>query len=67
MDKPGMIGKVGTILGDTDVNIASMEVAREKPRGEAMMILELDNDLATEILRKVRKIPDLKSAISIKL
>jgi D-3-phosphoglycerate dehydrogenase len=67
MDKPGMIGKVGTILGDTDINIASMEVARAKPRGEAMMILELDNDLPTEVLRKVRKIADLKSAISIKL
>ncbi len=67
MDKPGMIGKVGTILGDTDINIASMEVARAKPRGEAMMILELDNDLPTEVLRKVRKISDLKSAISIKL
>ncbi len=67
MDKPGMIGKVGTVLGDADVNIASMEVARANPRGPAMMILELDEDLPTEVLRKVRQIKDLKSAISIKL
>ncbi|MGQ9586815.1 MAG: phosphoglycerate dehydrogenase [Thermoplasmata archaeon] len=67
MDKPGMIGKVGTVLGDNDINIASMEVARAKPRGPAMMILELDEDLPTEVLRKVRKIADLKSAISIRL
>lgn len=66
-DKPGMIGKVGSILGDADVNIASMEVARANPRGPAMMILELDEDLPTEVLRKVRQIADLKSAISIKL
>jgi len=66
-DKPGMIGKVGSILGDADVNIASMEVARADPRGPAMMILELDEDLPTEVLRKVRQIKDLKSAISIKL
>jgi len=67
MDKPGMIGKVGTILGDTDINIASMEVARAQAKGPAMMILELDDDLPTPVLRKVREIKDLKSAISIKL
>lgn len=66
-DKPGMIGKVGTVLGDDNINIASMEVARAQARGPAMMILELDEDLPTKTLRKVREIPDLRSAISIKL
>jgi D-3-phosphoglycerate dehydrogenase len=66
-DKPGMIGKVGTVLGDNDVNIASMEVARAHPRGPAMMILEIDDELPTEVLRKVRQIKDLKSAIAIRL
>jgi D-3-phosphoglycerate dehydrogenase len=67
MDKPGMIGKVGTILGDSDVNVASMEVARARARGPAMMILEIDDDLPIEVLRKVRQIKDLTSAIAIKL
>ncbi len=66
-DKPGMIGKVGTVLGNNDVNIASMEVAREKVRGPAMMILELDDELPPAVLEKVRAIPDIKSATSIKL
>ncbi|MBN1677482.1 MAG: phosphoglycerate dehydrogenase [Candidatus Thermoplasmatota archaeon] len=66
-DKPGMIGKVGTVLGDNDVNIASMEVARKQVRGPAMMILTLDDDLPPAVLEKVRRIPDLNSAISIKL
>ncbi|HEX9907860.1 MAG TPA: phosphoglycerate dehydrogenase [Thermoplasmata archaeon] len=67
VDKPGMIGKVGTVLGNNDVNIASMEVARDKARGPAMMILHLDDELKPDVLQKVRSIPDLKSAISIKL
>jgi D-3-phosphoglycerate dehydrogenase len=67
MDKPGMIGKVGTVLGDNDINIASMEVARRQTRGPAMMILQLDDPLPPEVLDKVREIPDLKSAISIRL
>jgi D-3-phosphoglycerate dehydrogenase len=66
-DKPGMIGKVGTVLGDADVNIASMEVARAQIRGPAMMILELDEDLPVTVLRKVRQITDLRSAIAVKL
>jgi hypothetical protein len=39
-----------------DINIASMEVARAQARGPAMMILELDDDLPTPVLRKVREI-----------
>lgn len=66
-DKPGMIGKVGTVLGDNDVNIASMEVARQTARGPAMMILTLDDDLPPSVLDKVRAIPNLKSATYIKL
>ncbi len=66
-DKPGMIGSVGTILGDNDVNIASMEVARRQPRGPAMMILHIDEGLTPEVLEKVRAIPSLKSATYIRL
>ncbi len=66
-DRPGMIGSVGTILGDNDVNIASMEVARRQPRGPAMMILHIDEGLTPEVLEKVRAIPSLKSATYIRL
>ena len=66
-DKPGMIGSVGTVLGDNDVNIASMEVARKKARGPAMMILHIDEELSPETLEKVRAIASLKSATYIRL
>jgi len=66
-DMPGMIGKVGTVLGDNDINIAGMEVARKASRGPAMMILTLDDELPSSVLAKVREIPNLKSATSIRL
>ena len=67
MDKPGMIGKVGTVLGDNDVNIASMEVARSQSRGPAVMILEIDDEIPPEVMDKVRTIPDLTSATYVRL
>src|SRR5205823_3502507 len=39
-DRPGVVGKVGSILGEHDVNIASMQVGRDTPRGNAMMIVD---------------------------
>jgi len=67
MDKPGMIGKVGTVLGDNDINIASMEVARKETRGPAMMILEVDEPISPDIMEKVKAIPDLTGATYIRL
>jgi D-3-phosphoglycerate dehydrogenase len=67
MDKPGMIGKVGTVLGDNDINIASMEVARRQTRGPAVMILEIDEEISGDVMDKVRAIPDLTSATYVRL
>jgi D-3-phosphoglycerate dehydrogenase len=41
-DRPGVIGEIGTILGRNDVNIASMQLGRDAPRGRAMMVLTVD-------------------------
>ncbi len=42
LDRPGRIGAVGTMLGDADINIAFMQVGRDRPRGMALMVLGLD-------------------------
>lgn len=42
-DRPGIIGRVGTILGEDDVNIANMQVGRREAGGEAIMVLSLDD------------------------
>ncbi len=57
-DRPGMIGKVGTILGNADVNIAHMDVGPlvlgSGPRGEALMVLSLDNPAPPEAVEAIR-------------
>jgi D-3-phosphoglycerate dehydrogenase len=57
-DQPGMVGKVGTLLGDSDVNICGMQVGRLTARGDdSIMILILDDPLSDEVLGRVRAIP----------
>lgn len=61
-DRPGMIGRVGRILGDADVNISAMHVARSGPRQDALMILALDEDVpeaALELIRTHKAVADL--------
>ncbi len=53
-DRPGMIGWIGTILGQADVNISAMHVARTAPREDAFMILALDDDVPEAVTRAIR-------------
>jgi len=66
-DIPGMIGKVGTILGDHDINIAHMQVGRRKIGGEAVMGINVDTPIPEEIMEEIRKIPDVNDSKSIQL
>jgi len=58
-DRPGMIGALGTLLGEFDVNISFMNVGRQEKRGIALMVLTLDEPLTAEQLARVREIPDI--------
>ncbi|HEY2959705.1 MAG TPA: phosphoglycerate dehydrogenase [Actinomycetota bacterium] len=49
-DRPGVIGKVGTILGSAGINIASMQVGRRKQGGEALMALTVDAGIPPVVL-----------------
>jgi D-3-phosphoglycerate dehydrogenase len=55
-DRPGIVGRVGTILGEHDVNIANMLVGRDAPRGRAMMILSVDDPVSTALLGRLREV-----------
>jgi D-3-phosphoglycerate dehydrogenase len=59
-DIPGMIGKVGTILGDHSINIAHMQVGRRKIGGEAVMGINVDTPLTKEVMEDIRKIPKVR-------
>ena len=48
-DQPGIVGKVGTLLGDNDVNIASMQLGRNEAGGEAIMVINIDQELNEEL------------------
>ncbi|MED5017675.1 phosphoglycerate dehydrogenase [Paenibacillus chibensis] len=66
-DKPGIIGRVGTLLGENDVNIASMQVGRKIIGGAAIMILTVDKAVQKEVLSQLTTLPELNRAIEITL
>ena len=67
LDRPGLISAVSKVTGDADVNISAMHVGRLKPRGQALMILALDEPLSEENLRQILAIPDVYTAKLVKL
>jgi len=64
-DKPGVIGSVGSLLGDSNINIAHMDVARDMPRGNAVMILNIDEPAPPEVIGKLKKLENLRDATQI--
>ncbi len=67
IDKPGMIGKVGTFLGSHNINIASMDVGRIKIGEKAVMVLNVDSQVPEKTLIDITKLEGISSAISVKL
>ncbi|MCJ2543761.1 phosphoglycerate dehydrogenase [Thermostichus vulcanus] len=66
-DMPGIIGRIGTLLGAYNVNIASMQVGRKLIRGEAVMVLSLDDPLPDGIIEEVLKQPGIRDAFVVNL
>jgi len=66
-DRPGLIGAVGNITGKADINISFMQLARLQPRGQALMILALDEPLPEEQRQEILAIPDVYTAKLVKL
>jgi D-3-phosphoglycerate dehydrogenase len=54
-DKPGTVGRVGLMLGEADVNISAMHLARSAPRADAFMILALDDDVPPPVAAAIRE------------
>lgn len=57
-DRPGMIGKIGTIMGEHEINIAAMNLGRREKLGEAMVILSLDTTVSKNLIDEVRRATD---------
>ncbi len=61
-DQPGTIGAVGTIAGRRNINISFMEVGRIAPRGQAMMVLGVDDPISAEALAEIMALPQIDNA-----
>ena len=61
-DQPGTIGAVGTVAGRRNINISFMEVGRIAPRGQAMMVLGVDDPISAEALAEIMALPQIDNA-----
>ncbi len=62
VDKPGIIGKVGTILGDNNINIAGMQVGRTETAGTSIMVMTVEADLPTPVMLKIKAVDGIIGA-----
>jgi D-3-phosphoglycerate dehydrogenase len=72
-DVPGVIGKVGTILGEEKINIANFSLGRRSPEAgssepsEAIAVVHVDGQVPDAVLKKLRKIPAVHQAKAVRL
>jgi D-3-phosphoglycerate dehydrogenase len=61
-DRPGVVGIVGTLLGEAGVNIANMQVGRQSEGGEALMGLAVDGPIPEDVLQRIVAKAELRDA-----
>ena len=66
-DRPGLIGSVGTILGNADINISAMHLGRLEKRGNALLVLDVDEAVNEDVLKKLRALPEVYTMKLVKL
>ncbi|MCX7957374.1 MAG: phosphoglycerate dehydrogenase [Endomicrobia bacterium] len=67
IDKPGIIGKIGTYLGENNVNIAKMYVVRESPGSNALTFINVDNEISENLITGISKIDGVKMVKWVKI
>ena len=67
MDRPGTVGRIGILLGQADVNISAMYLARTRPREDALMVLALDDDVPAALADEIRDHPAIVDLWTIRL
>jgi D-3-phosphoglycerate dehydrogenase len=65
-DKPGFIGRFGTLLGESGVNVATFALGRDQPGGDAICFVSVDQPVSEDLLRKIEEIPQVKRARSVR-
>lgn len=58
-DKPGIVGRLGTVLGNSGTNIATMQVGRKDVGGQAIMVISVDKPAPAETIAELGKLSDI--------
>jgi len=66
-DVPGVVGRIGTLLGERGINIAGIELGRERVGGMALSLIHVDDAVPAEVLDELRKLPQIVSAQVLRL
>jgi D-3-phosphoglycerate dehydrogenase len=66
-DKPGVIGNIGSLLGKNNINIARMHFGRETPGGIAISVVSIDSPASPDLLKKIKKLPNILLVKQIRL
>lgn len=67
LDRPGVIGSVGTLLGNRGINVSRMQVGLDESTGQAVALYNVDSDVADEALDELRKIENVSSVHNLRL
>lgn len=66
-DRPGIIGQIGSLLGDNNINIAEMTFGRVEKGGDAITVLNVDSQVSNEVLEKIKQSENILDVKQIKL
>ncbi len=66
-DRPGTMGRIGVMLGEADVNISAMHLARSAPRADAVMVLAVDEDVPADVVEAIRAFEAVMDVWTIRL
>ena len=66
-DRPGVIAAVSSLLARNDINIAGIELGRERPRGLAVMLMQVDDPVSPELLEELRSTAGLDRLRQVRL
>ena len=61
-DTPGLVGSVGSILGDAGINIANFHLGRKDDKSEAICLVSLDAALSDDVFAKIKALPQVTKA-----
>ncbi|MHB8767059.1 MAG: phosphoglycerate dehydrogenase [Deferrisomatales bacterium] len=58
-DRPGLVGSIGTTLGQFQINIGQMQFGREAPGGQAITVVNVDSEVSDDVLAALRQLPNV--------